>query len=309
VSRDRTELEEQLSDPEVRRRVIATLALELEDADDPPASSFWQRAGPWLANLGALLVTALAFLIPSLEEQWDRLKVRSVVSAYVDVGRQLLQEQRYGEAALAFDRAQELSDNPPIELELDRLRAKTSMVLSDLEWRGPNPAGLDERSFILLEHLETQRAVDSRARAETLNHHGLFLVSQGRDREAETLFHAALARDPRVAGAHANLANLYLDAQRAGDAEAEYRRALALDPSDGDAHYDLGLLLEADARWPDAIAELRRASDLLGEDRDVLLALARVLERSGALSEASATRTRAQKLDPPPPPSAADDEG
>jgi hypothetical protein len=157
VDSDRAQLEQQLADPEVRRRIIEIL----EDTEYEPQAGFWSRAAPVLANLGALIVTALAFLIPSVQEQWDRFKARSVVDAYADIGRQLMDEQRYPEAAAAFEKAQELAENPPIELEESRLRAKTSAVLTDVTWRGANPSGLDEQAFVLLEHLESQRRADA----------------------------------------------------------------------------------------------------------------------------------------------------
>jgi tetratricopeptide (TPR) repeat protein len=304
VDADRAQLEQQLADPEVRRRIIEIL----EDAESEPAAGFWSRAAPILANLGALIVTALAFLIPSLQEQWDRFKASSVVDAYADIGRQLLDEQRYSEAADAFAKAQELSDNPPIELEESRLRAKTSSVLTDLGWRDANPTGLDEQSFVLLEHLEAQRHADARTRADTLDHHGVYLISQGRDHEAEQLFRAAVQLDPRASGAHVNLGNLYADTKRAHEAELEYRKALQLEPEDADARFDLSLLLEDTQRVPEAVAELRRTAELEPDDRQVLEALARVLASSGDEAGAGVVRTRAARLDPPPPAAAVGDE-
>jgi tetratricopeptide (TPR) repeat protein len=302
---DRAQLEQQLADPEVRRRIIEIL----EDTQYEPQASFWNKAAPLLANLGALTVTALAFLIPSVQEQWDRWKARAVVDAYADIGRQLMNEQRFPEATAAFEKAQELAENPPIELEESRLRAKTSAVLSDVTWRGANPSGLDEQNFVLLEHLESQRRADAQTRADTLNHHGLYLVSQGRDHDAERLFHEASVLDPRASGAHVNLGNLFADAQRRQEAETEYRKALELEPSDADARYNLCLLLEDEERLPEAVTELRRTVELAREDRDVLQTLARVLERTGDSRGAATARDRAAHIDPPPPAAETDEQG
>jgi tetratricopeptide (TPR) repeat protein len=302
VDSDRLQLEQQLDDPEIRRRIIEIL----EDTEyEPEESGFWARAAPVLANLGALIVTALAFLIPSVQEQWDRFKARAVVDAYADIGRQLMDEQRFSEATSAFAKAQELSENPPIELEEQRLRAKTSTVLGDVTWRDANPTGLDEQNFVLLEHLESQRRASASTRADTLDHHGLFLVGQGRDHEAEKLFETAAALDPRASGAHVNLGNLFADEERAHDAEAEYRKALALEPDDADARYNLGLLLEEQDRVPEALSELSRTAKLVDDDREVLQALSRVLDRSGDRTAAATARDRAAHLDPAPPPPAA----
>lgn len=290
---DREHFEQLLSDPEARAR-MAELLEELSQGERP--RRFWRRAMPALASLGAASVTALAFLIPSIEDQWDRWRARGVVEAYADVGHRLMDEQRYAEAAGAFEKAQELADNPRIELELARLRAQTSEVLEDTRWHGANPKGLEEQSFLMLEQLERDHA-DRKARAETITHHGLFLVSNGHAVRAEKLFRSAIALDPSAVDARVNLANLLSDGARAREAETEYRRALHIDPGDIDARYNLALLLEQERRLPEAETELRRTLELARDDEDALEALARVLDSTGQADEASALRGRAAHLE------------
>jgi tetratricopeptide (TPR) repeat protein len=292
VDFDREHLERLLSDPEARAQIVDIL--EQAELGTQPISLF-RRALPVLASLGAAAVTALAFLIPSLQEQWDRLKTQTVVDTYADIGSQLLREQSYAEAATVFAKAQELAESPRIDLEEGRLRASTGEVLSDLTWRGPNPSGLDESSFVVLERLERDHA-DARTRAQTLSHHGLFLISAGRDHAAEQLFLAAIALDPKSVEARVNLANVLSDDEQAREAETQYRRAIALDPEDTDARFNLGLLLEDADRVPEAVAELGRSVELASDDRDALLALARVLDRSGQSAAAAETRRRAKRL-------------
>jgi tetratricopeptide (TPR) repeat protein len=303
---DREHLERLLADPDARARLLEVLQ-ELES--ERPHKRIWRRAVPMLASIGAAAVTALAFLIPSLEDQWDRWKARSVVDAYATIGHKLMDEQRFAEAAGAFEKATELSDNQRIDLEEQRLRAHTSEVLSDTGWRAANPSGLDEQSFVILEQLEIDHA-DAKTRADTLTHHALFLVSEGRDHRAEQMFRAAIALDPQAVDARVNLANLLSDGERLREAEAQYRKALGIDPENIDARYNLGLLLEDANRLPEALAELRRSVELASDDGDALEALARVLERTGQPAAASDARSRAARLDAEGPmPSVTDDEG
>jgi tetratricopeptide (TPR) repeat protein len=301
-SEDRERIEGLLADPDARARLVDVLE---ELAIGRPRKRLWRRAVPILASIGAASATALAFLIPSLEDQWDRWKARSVVDAYAEVGCRLMDEQHFAEAAAAFEKAEELADNQRIDLEEQRLRAHTSEVLSDTSWRGANPSGLDEASFVILEQLEMDHAGGTRA--DTLTHHGLFLVSQGRDQRAEQLFRAATALDSEAVDARVNLANLLSDGERTREAEAQYRKALSIDPESVDARYNLALLLENMNRLPDALSELRRSVELAADDSDVLEALARVLDRSGQSAAAAEARSRAARLESLP--SATDDQG
>lgn len=305
-SEDRENIERLLADPEARARLLDVFE---ELVIEQPRQRFWRRAVPILASLGAASATALAFLVPSLEDQWDRWKARSVVDAYAEVGHRLMDEQHFAEAATAFEKAEELADNQRIDIEEQRLRAHTSEVLGDTSWRGANPPGLDEASFVILEQLEKDHASAS-ARADTLSHHGLFLVSQGRDQRAEQLFRAAVALDPNAVDARVNLASLLADGKRTHEAEAEYRKALSIDEEDVEARYNLALLLEDANRLPEALSELRRSVELAADDGDALEALARVLNRTGQSSAASEVRSRAARLDPSEPvPSGAGNQG
>jgi tetratricopeptide (TPR) repeat protein len=74
--------------------------------------------------------------------------------------------------------------------------------------------------------------------------------AENRITEAEALYRAALAKDPRSALAAFNL-GVALEDQGAADAAVDaYEKALAIEPSYADAHFNLSRLLEAkgDAR-------------------------------------------------------------
>ncbi|MGH7338730.1 MAG: tetratricopeptide repeat protein, partial [Myxococcota bacterium] len=86
---------------------------------------------------------------------------------------------------------------------------------------------------------------DARAQVRT----GMKLADRGDLQGAITAHEAALARDPSLAHAHANLISLFGRARNWAKAEEHYRAVVALDFNLGDAHYDYGVLLGLQEKW------------------------------------------------------------
>jgi TolB-like protein/DNA-binding winged helix-turn-helix (wHTH) protein/tetratricopeptide (TPR) repeat protein len=72
----------------------------------------------------------------------------------------------------------------------------------------------------------------------------------------------ALELDPELAGAHVELASIYMRQWKWAEAEAEYRRALDLNPNDAAAHDGLSDWLLCHGRKEEALAWARRAREL-----------------------------------------------
>jgi TolB-like protein/DNA-binding winged helix-turn-helix (wHTH) protein/tetratricopeptide (TPR) repeat protein len=72
----------------------------------------------------------------------------------------------------------------------------------------------------------------------------------------------ALELDPELAGAHVELASIYMRQWKWAEAEAEYRRALDLNPNDAAAHEGFSDWLLCHGRMEEALAWARRARDL-----------------------------------------------
>lgn len=99
---------------------------------------------------------------------------------------------------------------------------------------------------------------------------------------------AALAIDPSMAQAHANLISLY-GRQRAFDkAEAHYKAVVSLGVNVADAHYDYGVLLGLQERWTEAADAYRLALALNPFHADAHNNLGQILERGRQLPEALA---------------------
>ena len=78
---------------------------------------------------------------------------------------------------------------------------------------------------------------------------GVTLAETGDVAGAIAAHEAALARDPSLAQAHANLITLYGRAANWAKAEEHYRAVVALGGDLADAHYDYGVLLGLQEKW------------------------------------------------------------
>ncbi len=90
---------------------------------------------------------------------------------------------------------------------------------------------------------------------------GLRLAELGDLPGAIEAHEAALARNPSLAQAHANLISLYGRTGQWAQAEAHYKAVLAIGYNVDEAHYNYGVLLGLQRRWPEAAVAFRAAID------------------------------------------------
>lgn len=212
----------------------------------------WSRARTFIAGASSASVVLLAFLVPSLQDQWDRHETRIAVDRYVAVGDRLLQEAHYASAEQSYNRAVELAGYQRYDLIEKQLRARVMRVYEDPAWRGETPEEVTEADYIYL--LEVQRAPSrTRERASTLAAYGVYLAGLNRLQDAEARLKESVQLDPKNADPHVSLGNLYDDLHRPADAEREYRAAIALDPQGTSAPYNLGLLLQSQGKSDSAV--------------------------------------------------------
>ncbi len=88
---------------------------------------------------------------------------------------------------------------------------------------------------------------------------GALLARSGRSEEAIRELEEALAEDPDLFVARANLIALYAGVGDLERAERHYRQAVALDPQWADAHFNWGGALAQRRRWREAAAALEAA--------------------------------------------------
>lgn len=109
------------------------------------------------------------------------------------------------------------------------------------------------------------------------------------DVEAAIASHeAALAANPSLAQAHANLISLYGRVRNWARAEEHYRAVIALAVNVADAHYDYGVLLGLQERWAPAADAYRKALELNPQHAQARNNLGQILEREGRLADAAA---------------------
>lgn len=233
----------------------------------------WRRSKSFFAGLASGAVLVLAFLVPSVQEQWNLWRSGRVIDQYARIGRQLLDKGQFTAAERAFDKAVEMSEGRRLDLIEAQLEAHVQRVNENPEWRGAVPEDLSDGDFLYLLEME---AAPSRVhqRAATLAAFGAWLASVGRPVEASKRLDEALKLDPANAAAHVNLGNLLDDRGDVAGAEAEYRRALQLDADNAAALYDLGVLLLEAGRREDALDPLRRYAEMKPDDAEARRRLA-----------------------------------
>ena len=124
-------------------------------------------------------------------------------------------------------------------------------------------------------------------------------LQQGRYREAEGWFRAALERAPGRTDAWDGLARTQLAFGRVERAEAAYASAVAADPDYALGHFNLGIARIQRRDLEGGILALQRSAELEAAAR-TLLALAEALGAAGRPQEGLDAATRAAELEPGP---------
>ena len=127
---------------------------------------------------------------------------------------------------------------------------------------------------------------------------GVRLAKEGDVEGALREHEAALAADPSLAQAHANLISLYGRLGRGAEAEEHYRAAVALSPGLAEAHYDYGVLLVQQRRTREAAEAFERALAINPNYATAHNNLGNMLEADGRGAEAESHYRAAIANDP-----------
>ncbi len=128
-------------------------------------------------------------------------------------------------------------------------------------------------------------------------HEGQAYLNSDFQNHAVDAFKAAIARDPRLPGAHYSLAAAYL-ATSAGvdEAEKELREEIALVPKEAVAYAALGHLQEGQQHFAEAETSLKRAIAFAPDDPDAYLYLGQLYAEQKRVAEAEAALRRCIEL-------------
>jgi predicted CXXCH cytochrome family protein len=122
--------------------------------------------------------------------------------------------------------------------------------------------------------------------AEAQNAYGLFLLSQRRANEAETALRRAISLDSSLAGAHANLAELYRTTGQNEKSESTYAEAIMMSPEDPLLRYGHALALIRAKDLVGAIRELEASVRLAPANPRYRTTLAIALDSDGRTDDA-----------------------
>lgn len=242
-------------------RAVASETTDTADAAAPVIERFWA----YVAAITSAAVTLLAFLIPSIQDQWDRFHSRQVIEQYISLGDDCVSEERFDVAEKAYEKAFELSLQSRVDIEMKRLSARVRRMSMMTEWATEPPEELEDVDFQMLLHMQTGKR-QSHERVLTLHSYGSFLAGSEKLPEAEAALHEAIQLEPNNALLHVSIGNLEDQAGRKDDAIKSYLKAIQLEPENITAHYNLGLLYRELGRNQDARKLLAEAIRLSPDD-------------------------------------------
>ena len=128
---------------------------------------------------------------------------------------------------------------------------------------------------------------------------GVALAGAGDTQGAIEAHEAALARDPSLAQAHANLIGLYGAAKNYTKAEEHYKAAIAAGFDNAQAHYDYGVILRLQEQWDAAAGMYRKAIALNPLHAQAHNNLGQILELRRDFAGALAEYEQAVDVQPP----------
>lgn len=127
------------------------------------------------------------------------------------------------------------------------------------------------------------------------------LLRQNKLDDAEKVFRALIAANPKEIGAYVGLADCLAARGKPAEAVEEYRKAVLLNPKSAELRHGLGRMLEAAGDIGQAVREYRRAGELAPRNPVHPLALAGAYRRVEMYTESLAAAIRALGLDPTNP--------
>src|SRR5262245_47869176 len=130
--------------------MVRELCRDVGIAGDNAMTSLWARYRSFIAGLVSGAVLVLAFLVPSVQEQWNLYRSGRVVDEFAHIGRQLLAQGQFTAAERAFDKAVEMSEGRRLDLIELQLQAHVQRVNENPEWRGAVPEDLSDGDFLYL---------------------------------------------------------------------------------------------------------------------------------------------------------------
>jgi len=229
-----------------------------------------------MAGAGSASVMFLAFLLPSIEDQYDRFQSRKVIDKYEQLGNEFFTEEKYELAEKAYEKAYELSENKRLDIEVKRLNAKVNRIGNNPSWGAVPPEEVEDVDFQFLLKMEKgQRNFD---RVAILNSYGVYLVGLKRMRDAKKAFDEALAIDTMEAVTYINLGNFYDQERKLAEAEKCYLAGVRLDENNARGHYNLGLLYVEQGKLLAAKKEFEKTLQLEPGDTDVMIELKNIEE-------------------------------
>ena len=221
----------------------------------------------------------------------------AVPAAEVGLGRIAAAEQRHREAIAHFERAVSLFP------ELGAAHYALALSYRAVGRREDAQLALEQHRrygarWPALPDAVLAAVTDLREDAGAILQRGVKLADAGDVDAAIAAHETALARDPGLTQAHANLIALYGRTRNWSKAEEHYRAAVSSGVGLADVHYDYGVLLGLQEKWDLAENAYREALAVNPMHPQARNNLGQTLERQRKLAEAADSYRRAVESQP-----------
>ncbi len=224
------------------------------------------------------------------------------------LGRALMQDRRFSEAADMLERAAQFSDDPSIRADLALLRlaaGRRDEAIAGLEEGMRGEGGGREGMLLGLVHLKDGQFDEALRIAKTLidndpdnplvhNLAGGAWVGKGDTAAARASFERALIIDPRFLPAQANLAQLDLQDGATDTAARRYREMLTVNPDQVDALLGLAGIAQREGRLDQAIDFLENVRTVEPQSFEPQLTLVELYIKTGRPDNAMIVARRLQ---------------
>ena len=241
------------------------------------------RSGLWriqtLLGMSQKRTGQLSAAITNLEQSWPHLDEEKL---RIEAGMELIE---------LYYAARDLDKAASIAGVLQRLRPTDPDILYTSYRIHSDLAGESMLSMAV--------AAPNSARMHQVMAHEL--ARQGNSSDAINQYREALKLNPRLPGAHFELAEMQRgssDTAVQEQAEENYKAAVAADPYDAKSECRLGEIASRRGDWKTAHAHYARAFELQPNDPEASLGLGRAMTSMNDLPSAKAALERAVKLDP-----------
>jgi tetratricopeptide (TPR) repeat protein len=228
----------------------------------------------------------------------------------IKAGEALLDKGDYDKAIAVFNESRNLKDGARVLALLGEANEKKGEMEKAVDYYERSNEKNHEylKAHVLSANLHLkmgneEAALESLKRANTISPNnadrqanmGTILMKKGDDTDALKALHKAVEQDPALSS---NIAEMYLENDKANIAEDFFRKSLGRSASDSHVYNRLGIALRRQGKWKEAVVEYKKAIKIDLRDERLHFNMGKAYMEGGKNEEAKDCFNKALKLNP-----------